>query len=196
MELSELTNEEGEENFRSSDEEEENPKAPEEEDPRNEEGDLRASQTKGLGKQHPYFKKRLEQLGKSVPKIKKGAAILDRFDVIRKKWESVDCWLKPMIKAYSEWEKRELHTTYDEFAYVGSEWEQMVDVEEEESYQEAKSFDKNERGQEGPSSNLVTTDLVILDVMHLGFMIMDFINFLSIDRAHFSDMPLFFSSLR
>ena len=39
----------------------------------------------------------------------------------------------------------------------------MVDEEEEESYQEANSFDKNERGQAGPSSHLVTTDLVILD---------------------------------
>ena len=72
-------------------------------------------------------------------------------------------WLKSMIKANSAWAKRELHAVYDDFAYVGSELERMVDEEEAESYQKAKSFDKNERGQAGPSSHLVTTDLVILD---------------------------------
>ena len=90
VEPSELSSEEEEGDSQPSEEEEENPKAPEEEDPRNMGKDLEVSRTKGLGKLHPFFQKGLGELGKDVPQNKKGAAIRDRFDAYRKKWEPVD----------------------------------------------------------------------------------------------------------
>ena len=56
-ETSDVTNEEEEGDFQASKEEEENPRAPEEEARRKEEKDLRVSQAKDLGQQHP---KRME----------------------------------------------------------------------------------------------------------------------------------------
>ena len=106
VDSSELSSEEEEGDSQPSDEEEENSKAPEEDDPRNMVQDLGVSRTKGLGKLHPFFQKGLGELGEDVPQNKKGAAIRDRFDASRKKWEPVN-WLKSMIKANSAWAKRD-----------------------------------------------------------------------------------------
>ena len=90
--------------------------------------------SKGLGGHHPYFRKGREQLGKSVPKEKKGVENRDRFDVRRIKWESLD-WLKSMIKENLDWVKAELSTHYaHELEYVGSEWERKLDGNEKDSY--------------------------------------------------------------
>ena len=117
--------------------------------------------SKGLGGHHPYFRKGREQLGKSVPKEKKGVENRDRFDVRRIKWESLD-WLKSMIKENSDWAKAELSTPYaHDLQYMGSEWERKIDGNEDDSNMEDKSVDKNWEDHEKPEE--AWTDLVIMD---------------------------------
>ena len=74
-----------------------------------------------------------------------------------------------MTRENVEWATTELSTSYSSesyppgLEYVGSQWERKIDGEENDSYKDDKSLDKNGEDHEKPESALVTTDLIILD---------------------------------